>query len=95
MPVGAGVAGGGVATATGGGGGGAEDPDYRFAVVQSELFRRHLRSAVGELDPVPLARYLSHFARWYRGSGPLAPRVEAVAQTLLDQGVRGLGLEAA
>ena len=74
--------------------GGAADPDYRFAVVQSELFRRHLRSAVDELDPVPLARYLSHFARWYGGE-ERSPRVEAVAQTLLDQGVRGLGLEAA
>jgi arginyl-tRNA synthetase len=100
VPVGAGAAGGasagGVATAPGGGpgDGGASDPDYRFAVVQSELFRRHLRSAVEELDPVPLARYLSHFARWY-GAEERSPRVEAVAQTLLDQGVRGLGLEAA
>src|ERR1700760_4106733 len=32
-------------------GGGAADPEYRFAVVQSELFRRHLRSAVADLDP--------------------------------------------
>jgi arginyl-tRNA synthetase len=91
VPVGAGVSGGMV---TADGGGGAEDPDYRFAVVQSELFRRHLRSAVDELDPVPLARYLSHFARWY-GAEERSPRVESVAQTLLDQGVRGLGLEAA
>jgi arginyl-tRNA synthetase len=73
---------------------GADDPDYRFAVVQSELFRRHLRSAVDELDPVPLARYLSHFARWY-GAEERSLRVEAVAQAVLDQGVRGLGLEAA
>ncbi|HKZ13278.1 MAG TPA: hypothetical protein VJL81_05475 [Solirubrobacterales bacterium] len=95
VAVGAGASG-GVAVATGdGSAGGAEDPDYRFAVVQSELFRRHLRSAVADLDPVPLARYLSHFARWYRSSGgPVAPRVEAVAQTVLDRGVRGLGLEA-
>ena len=50
----------------------ADDPDYRFAVVQSELFRRHLRSAVADLDPVPLARYLSHFARWYAADGALA-----------------------
>jgi hypothetical protein len=86
---------GSVAATTGGGGnGGAEDPDYRFAVVQSELFRRHLRSAVADLDPVPLARYLSHFARWY-GAEERSPRVEAVAQTVLDRGVRGLGLEAA
>ncbi len=72
----------------------AEDPDYRFAVVQSELFRRHLRSAVADLDPVPLARYLSHFSRWY-GEEDRSRRVEAVAQAVLDEGVRGLGLEAA
>lgn len=94
VPVGAGVPG-GVAVAGGGGSeGGADDPDYRFAVVQSELFRRHLRSAVADFDPVPLARYLSHFARW-AGAAERAPRVEAVAQAVLDQGVRGLGLEAA
>ena len=94
VPVGAGSSG-GLAVATGGGAdGGASDPDYRFAVVQSELFRRHLRSAVADLDPVPLARYLSHFARWY-GAGERSPRVEAVSQAVLDQGVRGLGLEAA
>ncbi len=76
------------------GGRAGADPDYRFAVVQSELFRRHLRSAVAELDPVPLARYLSHFARWYGAEERSAP-VEAVAQTVLDEGVCALGLEAA
>jgi arginyl-tRNA synthetase len=73
--------------------GAADDLDYRFAVVQSELFRRHLRSAVAELDPVPLARYLSHFSRWY-GAEERSPRVDVVTQTVLDAGVRGLGLEA-
>ncbi len=73
--------------------GAADDLDYRFAVVQSELFRRHLRSAVAELDPVPLARYLSHFSRWY-SAAERSPRVDAVAQAVLDEGVRGLGLEA-
>jgi arginyl-tRNA synthetase len=72
----------------------AEDPDYRFAVVQSELYRRHLRSAVLELDVLPLARYLSHFARWY-AAAPRAERVERVSQAVLAEGVRGLGLEAA
>jgi arginyl-tRNA synthetase len=83
--------GGGVALA---GGRPPADPDYRFAVVQSELYRRHLRSAVLELDVLPLARYLSHFARWYTAA-PRAERVERVAQAVLDEGVRGLGLEAA
>jgi hypothetical protein len=71
----------------------AANPDYRFAVVQSELFRRHLRSAVG-LDPLPLARYLSHFARRHAAEEH-SPRVDAIVQAVLDQGVRGLGLEAA
>jgi arginyl-tRNA synthetase len=70
----------------------AEDPDYRFAVVQSQLYRRHLRSSVEGLDVVPLARYLSHFARWYR-EDERAPEVERVVHAVLDQGVRGLGLE--
>jgi hypothetical protein len=89
VPVGAGF---------GGGGGTVEeapaaDPDYRFAVVQAELFRRHLRSAVQDLDPLPMARYLSHFARWY-GAGERSARVGAVVGTVLDEGVRALGLEA-
>jgi arginyl-tRNA synthetase len=68
------------------------DPDYRFAVVQSEMYRRHLRSAVEDLDVLALARYVSHFARWYR-EDERSPDVERVVQTVLDQGVRGLGLE--
>ncbi|HEV7564119.1 MAG TPA: hypothetical protein VGO24_11530 [Solirubrobacterales bacterium] len=72
----------------------AEDPDYRFAVVQSEMYRRHLRSAVESFDVVPLARYLDHFARWYE-EAERPPEVERIVQAVLDQGVRGLGLEAA
>ena len=43
----------------------AEDPDYRFAVVQAEIYRRHLRLAVERLDVTPLALYLRHLALWY------------------------------
>ena len=43
---------------------------------------------------IPLARYVSHFARWY-GEGERSPEVERVARTVLDRGVRGLGLEGA
>jgi arginyl-tRNA synthetase len=88
VPVG--VGGGGTAVSEAG----AEDPDYRFAVVQSELFRRHLGSVVSDLDPLPLARYLSHFARWH-AAGDHSSRVDAIVQAVLDEGVRGLGLEAA
>ncbi len=72
----------------------AEDADYRFAVVQSEMYRRHLRSAVESFDAVALARYLSHFARWYR-AGERSPEVDRLVQAVLDRGIRGLGLEAA
>jgi arginyl-tRNA synthetase len=72
----------------------AEDPDYRFAVVQSELHRRHLRLAVQRLDAGPLARYVTHFARWYLEQERSAP-VQRVVHTLLDRGARGLGLEQA
>jgi arginyl-tRNA synthetase len=72
----------------------AEDPDYRFAVIQSELYRRYLRLAVERLDVRPLAHYLKHLAIWYleqdRGE-----HVERVVHTLLDRSARGLGLETA
>lgn len=72
----------------------ARDPNYRFAVVQAEQYRVHLRSAVEEFDPVPLSRYLAHFARWYREE-ERSPRVEAVVQPVLEQGLHGLGLDGA
>lgn len=72
----------------------AEDPDYRFAVVQSEHYRVHLRSAVDDFDVAPLSKYLSHFARWYR-EDERAPEVEAVVQPVLEKGLEGLGLEGA
>ncbi|HSS32126.1 MAG TPA: hypothetical protein VLL27_02460 [Solirubrobacterales bacterium] len=72
----------------------AEDPEFRFAVIQSEMYRRHLQSAVGDFDPEPLARYLSHLARWY-GEAERAPEVERLVQAVLDKGIRGLGMEPA
>lgn len=71
-----------------------EDPDYRFAVVQSEIHRRHLRLAVQRLDVGPLARYVGHLARWYLERERTA-NVARVSGTLLDRGARGLGLEGA
>jgi len=75
-------------------GGAGEDPDYRFAVVQSQMHRRHLRSSVEGLDVLPLARYVSHFARWYQ-ERERSPEVERVSQALIERGLNGLGLEAA
>jgi arginyl-tRNA synthetase len=72
----------------------ADNPDYRFAVVQSELYRRHLRLAVERLDVRPLAHYLRHLAIWQVEQDHGDP-VDRVVHTLLDRGARGLGLEAA
>jgi len=71
----------------------ARDPDYRFAVVQSEMYRRHLQQAVERLDVSPLARYVAHLSRWYLESDR-DPHVQDAIQAALAQGARGLGLEA-
>ncbi len=71
----------------------AEDPAYRFAVVQSELYRRYLRLAVERFDVRPLAHYLRHLARWHL-EGERGEHVQRIVQTLLERSARGLGLEA-
>jgi tRNA synthetases class I (R) len=72
----------------------ADDPDYRFAVVQSALYRRYLRLAVERFDVRPLAHYLKHLSIWYL-EGERGEHVERVVHTLLDRSAHGLGLEAA
>jgi hypothetical protein len=72
----------------------ADDPDYRFAVVQSEVYRRHLRIAVDRFDLRPLSLYLKHLTRWHL-EGDHGEHTERVVQTLLDRSARGLGLEGA
>ncbi len=72
----------------------ARDRDYRFAVVQAEMYRRHLGAAVAGFDTLPLARFLSHFGRWYR-EGERPPEVARVHDAVLAQGRAGLGLEGA
>ncbi len=69
------------------------DPAYRYAVVQSELYRRYLRITVARRDVWPLAHYLKRLARWYIEAEP-SEHVERLVHTLLDRSARGLGLEA-
>ena len=71
-----------------------EDPDYRFAVVQSELYRRYLRLAVERFDVAP-AGPLSAPPRALVPGTRAREHVERVVHTLLDRCARGLGLEAA
>jgi tRNA synthetases class I (R) len=68
------------------------DADYRFAAVQSELYRRYLRLASERLDVRPLAHYLKHLCAWYL-ENDRGEHVERVVHTLLDRTARGLGLE--
>jgi arginyl-tRNA synthetase len=70
------------------------DPRYRFAVLQSELYRRHLRTAVERIDVRPLAHYLKHLAAWQL-EDEHDEAVDRVVHTLLDRGARGLGLDPA
>jgi hypothetical protein len=72
----------------------SQDPAYRFAVVQSELYRRHLRLAVERFDLRPLALYLRHLTQWHLEAAR-GEHVERIVQTLLERSARGLGLEAA
>jgi hypothetical protein len=70
----------------------ARDRDYRFAVIQSEMYRRHLGAAVSEYEVLPLARFLWHLGRWYRDD-ERPPEVGRVVASLLGAGRAGLGLE--
>jgi arginyl-tRNA synthetase len=70
----------------------ASDPEYRFAVLQAEMYRRHLDLAAERLDPIPLARYSGHLARW-RLERDRGPHVDRVVAAILDDSARGLGLE--
>jgi arginyl-tRNA synthetase len=84
----------GAAEAGGRNGDRVEDPDYRFAVVQGEMYRRNLRLTVERLDPLPLARFASHLSRW-RLQRELGPHADRVVSEVLDDSARGLGLEGA
>lgn len=72
----------------------AADPDYRFAVVQSQMYRRHLQGAARTFEALPLARYLSHLARWHLEE-ERRPEVAAVVHAVIDRGLDGLGIEGA
>jgi arginyl-tRNA synthetase len=74
------------------GGDAATDPAYRFAVVQSQMYRRHLGAVVADFDTLQLSRFLAHFGRWYR-EAERPPEVAAVVDAVLAEGRTGLGLE--
>lgn len=68
-----------------------DDPAYRFAIVQCELFRVHLSGAITKLDVTPIARHASHLARWFVEE-PRSPEVAELVHIALDDVERSLGL---
>ncbi|MGC1851783.1 MAG: arginine--tRNA ligase [Solirubrobacterales bacterium] len=70
----------------------AEDPNYRFAVVQAETYGRLLGRVARSLEVAPLARYASHLARW-QNEEERAPHVSRVVRSTLDRTARSIGLE--
>jgi arginyl-tRNA synthetase len=71
----------------------ANDPAYRFAVIQAESMRHHVELIATQYNVVPFARYLRRLARWYVQRERTA-RVANVIMTILDQGSIALGLHA-
>lgn len=69
----------------------AEDPDYRFLVVQSQVHRQLLRRACAELDPSYVARFLGHLSRWFLNSRG-TPRIARAMRSILEVGLTALGL---
>jgi arginyl-tRNA synthetase len=68
-----------------------EDPDYRFATMRAQFYRRLLADTVERLDVFTLTRYLAHLAAWYLRA-PREPRVTRTMRTTLDTGLAALGL---
>ena len=69
------------------------DPSYRFAVLQSQVLPGLLERAATALDPAPIARYLTHLARWHSAARP-APPVQRVVRATLEAALGALGLTA-
>jgi arginyl-tRNA synthetase len=67
------------------------DPAYRFAVVQAQQCRVHLRLVLESLDTVALARHLLYLAHW-SADARHDERVRAVVRTAVAEGAAALGL---
>jgi len=69
----------------------ANDADYRFAVLQSQLHRRMLAPAVEALDLLKFVRFLGHLSAWYLDAPP-DPRVGRAMRATLTAGLSAAGL---
>lgn len=68
-----------------------DDPVYRFAVVQSQVFRQLLQAGLRQVDLLDLIRFLARFGEWYLAQ-PADPSTARVMRALFEKGFRSLGL---
>ncbi|HEY2141632.1 MAG TPA: arginine--tRNA ligase [Solirubrobacteraceae bacterium] len=68
-----------------------DDDDYRFAVIQAELFPLYVQRVALDYDVAPLSRYLLHLSQWYVERIRSA-RVSALVTAILREGALALGL---
>jgi arginyl-tRNA synthetase len=68
-----------------------DDPVYRFAVVQSQVFRQLLLLGLRQIDLLDLIRFLARFSEWYLAQAP-NPSTDRVMRSVLAKGLRTLGL---
>jgi arginyl-tRNA synthetase len=68
-----------------------DDPVYRFAVVQSQVYRQLLLLGLEQIDMLGLVRFLARFSEWYVAQPP-DPSTARVMRSLLGKGLRSLGL---
>lgn len=69
----------------------AEDPDYRFLLLQAQLHRRFVAEALEHLDVQPLLRFHAHLSGWFLHTPP-SPRLGRAMRAVLREGMLALGL---
>lgn len=68
-----------------------ENPVYRFALMQSQLYRQMLQLGLKEIDMLGLVRFLARFSEWYLAQ-PADPSTARIMRSVLGEGFRSLGL---
>jgi arginyl-tRNA synthetase len=68
-----------------------DDPVYRFAVVQSQVYRQLLLLGLEQIDMLALIRFLARLSEWYVAQPP-DPSTARIMRSLLGKGLGSLGL---
>ena len=68
-----------------------QNRDYRFVVLQSQMFPRLLRRAAVNLDLASLCRYATHLTSWHLNTRAISA-VDRIMSTTLEQVLGAVGL---